>query len=125
MSLIGRIRNRTARLASVSGAAFLVAWLALAAAPCALAMLAEDTGHICPQSPPAPCQEVWLNECDQADSFEVPRVGETTQFEFFAPPAAVLSDTPITSRLESALFAERPPIRAGPRPHLLHSQFNE
>lgn len=124
MNLIHWIRSSERRLASAGGVVFLLCWLGLAAAPCALAMVAPDTGHDCPHCPPPPCHEMQAGDCTYPDSLDLPRAGEEFTPVFALPPAPVdwtISATPVHPQPFHTGLA----IRAGPRTHLFHQRFDE
>jgi len=125
MSLIDCIRKRSDRLAQISVSLFVLVWLSIAAAPCAIAMtLGSDDHHDCPHCPPRPCHEVQPFECDAPDSIDNLRAGDAPQV--LAPPSAEASASPVAHPPRShSEFTYKPPARAGPRAHLLHAQFNE
>ncbi len=124
MSLIAHIRIRTPRLAAISASLFVLTWLSLVASPCALAMLAPDTGRDCPHCPPAPCHEVQPDDCDYPESLDAPRAGENQAFEIAAvlpavPESVSVRPTPAAPKFSLA------PARAGPRLHLRLVRFDE
>lgn len=124
MNLIRRIRSNERRLASAGGTAFLLLWLSLAAAPCALAMVAADTGHDCPHCPPAPCHEMQSDDCAYPESLDVPRAGDEIKLLFVALPSAYAGSFQAGPVRPQAV---RNPsiIHAGPRTHLLFQRFDE
>ncbi len=125
MNTLARIRKHSDRLAQVSAALFALVWLSIVAAPCAIAMtLGSADHHDCPHCPPRPCHEVQIDDCDAPDSIDSLRTVDLSLV--LAPPAAEAASSPIVGMREGrSEFAYRPPARAGPRPHLLHAQFNE
>lgn len=123
MNLLARFRTRASRLASVSTGLFVVFWLALVAAPCAMAMMAPDTGHVCPHCLPEPCHEVAAHDCDAPDLLDALRFGEQAKTMALAPPPAIATVPAI--RGATVGVTSHSHSRAGPRPHLLHVQFNE
>ncbi len=124
MSLISKIRDRLPRLARASGALFVVFWIGLAAAPCALAMLVPETGHDCPHCPPVPCHEVQSDDCDYSESLDAPRASEKSPLEILAVLPSDLETTP-GRPIYAVAIAVPPPARAGPRLHLVHTRFDE
>lgn len=129
MNLITTLRNRKNRLARAGGGVFVVLWLSLVLAPCAAAMSAMDSGGMsgpdCPHCPPEPCHEVQDEECSFPDSLDVPRPGESGQFELVALPPAVPEVKTLAPLSEIPYFVATPPIRYGPRLHLKNVQFDE
>lgn len=127
MSLLFRIRRSAATLARVNLALFALVWLSVVIAPCAMAMQlqAEVPEHQCPHCPPKPCHEVAPDQCDAPDSLDSPRLSDKTD----SPDLLVLRpvEHAIKPSTQPALVSPRalPPVRAGPRAHLVHAQFNE
>jgi len=127
MNILHRIRRCSGTLARVNTVLFVLVWLSLVIAPCAMAMQAGVSApeHDCPHCPPEPCREVVPEDCEAPDSLDSPRLAEKTSsldllhlrpvlhiIEAFVQPAIVSPHT-------------LPPARAGPRAHLVHVRFNE
>ena len=129
MNLITALRSRKSRLTRASGGVFVVLWLALVMAPCAAAMNAPDFGGAgepdCPHCPPQPCHEVQSEDCSFPDSLDVPRLSDSEQLELPALPALIPEVRALAGLSEVSYFVATPPVRAGPRLHLLNVQFNE
>ena len=127
MSVMMRLRRRSDRLARVCAGLFVLVWLSMVAAPCAIAMeLGQAPAHHdCPHCPPVPCHETEPEDCAAPDSLDLPRLSEKPpQIEL--APAHVAPD----AALRRVATAEpnvhmRPEPRAGPPPYLLHLRFRE
>lgn len=125
MALIERIRRRSNRLAQISAGLFVLMWLSIAAAPCAIAMsLGSVDDHDCPHCPPRPCHEVQVEECEAPDSIDGLRALDASSM-VAPPPHSPIAVTFERQRQLARGIAFHPPARAGPRAHLLHVQFNE
>lgn len=129
MNLITTLRSRKNRLARAGGGMFLVLWLCLVMTPCVVAMNAMDPGGMsdpdCPHCPPKPCHEVQPEDCSYPESLDVPRPSESGQFELVALPPVVPEIKALAGLSEIPYFVAVPPVRAGPRLHLLNVQFDE
>jgi len=127
MNVLHRIRRCSGTLSRVNLALFVLVWLSVVVAPCAMAMQAGVMApeHDCPHCPPRPCHETAPQECDAPDSLDSLRIGEKAQEIALLPPRTF---EPVlfvaTSRVDTTPVY-MPPVRAGPRPHLVHAQFNE
>lgn len=127
MNILHRIRCFSGTLSRVNLALFVLVWLSIVIAPCAMAMQAgaAPPEHDCPHCPPNPCAEVAPQDCEEPDSLDSLRIVENAQAIALLPPRAF---EPVlfvsTARIQQAPV-NLPPVRAGPRPHLVHSQFNE
>lgn len=121
------IRRHSSKLARVNLALFGLIWLSIVVAPCAMAMQVEPAAGemVCPHCPPPPCQDVAPDDCDDLDSLKAARLAEQVKTLSFALPAAAPETRVAAARISSFRDAEQPPVRAGPRAHLLHQQFNE
>ncbi|MDT8410511.1 MAG: hypothetical protein RQ741_13010 [Wenzhouxiangellaceae bacterium] len=128
MNLMHAIRRYASPLARLNAALFVLMWLSIIAAPCVMAMqvdeLAQD--HDCPHCPPTPCQDMRATDCDEFSGLDKQRPADPTQTVTLAAPApfAMVFD-PRASAAAQHPIAALPPSRAGPRPHLIHAQFNE
>lgn len=126
MNAMHRIRRRSDRLAQLSAGLFVLVWLSLAAAPCVMAMeLQQAPDHDCPHCPPAPCHEVAPDDCDEPDSLDGLRAGDSTPSVLAPPPATIPADAAPRRIATQHASRRQPPARAGPRPHLVNVQFNE
>jgi len=128
MVTLHRLRKHIRPLARLHLALFALVWLSLAGPPCAMAMqlgTMDDPGHGCPHCPPQPCHEVQPQDCDEPDSLDAPRLAD--QIKTPSLGATVAPAFPRIAAVRAHAFPadERPRPRAGPRPHLLHLQFNE
>lgn len=127
MNLLHRIRCCSDTLSRVNLGLFALIWLSIAIAPCAMAMQADAMAaqHECPHCPPNPCAEVAPQDCEGPDSLNSLRIVEKAETIALLPPSAFGPSVliPIT-RVQPPTFS-LPPVRAGPRAHLLHAQFNE
>lgn len=124
--MIHRIRKYSATLARLNAGLFFVVWMATVIAPCAMAMQQGNgqDNHDCPHCPPPPCHELEPEQCDEPDPLELPRFAENVKS--FGPPSIVPAWTTTASTVAYPPTARaRPPVRAGPRVHLLHAQFDE
>lgn len=127
MNVLHRIRCCSGTLSRVNLALFVLVWLSIVIAPCAMAMQAGAKApvHDCPHCPPNPCHEAAPEDCDTPDSLDSLRIIEKSEAIALLPPRAF---EPVyfvsTARVQQAPV-NLPPVRAGPRPHLVHAQFNE
>ena len=127
MNIMHRIRRSSSTLSRVNLALFVLVWLSMVVAPCAMAMQAGATmpEHDCAHCPPQPCDEVAPQDCDAPDSLDSPRLSDKTNL----PDLLVLRpvEHAIEPSTQPAIVSPRalPPVRAGPRAHLVHAQFNE
>ena len=125
MNTLARIRKHSDRLAQISAGLFVLVWLSIAAAPCAIAMtLNSDDHHDCPHCPPRPCHELEPIDCEAPDSIDNLRAADSSPV-LAPPPGEAASSPSVPVREGRGEFAYLPPARAGPRPHLLNAQFNE
>ncbi|MBS3744860.1 MAG: hypothetical protein KGY48_10955 [Wenzhouxiangellaceae bacterium] len=127
MNILHRIRRCSGTLARVNTALFVLVWLSIVVAPCAMAMQAGVSApdHDCPHCPPRPCHEVAPEDCDAPDSLDSPRLAEKTnalELLHLRPVAHVIEPS---AQPVIAFPRALPPVRAGPRAHLVHVQFNE
>jgi hypothetical protein len=127
MNVLHRIRRKSGTLSRVNLALFVLVWLSIAFAPCAMAMQAGATmpEHDCPLCPPDPCQEVAPEDCDAPDSLDSPQLAEKTQSLDLLVLKHVSQVPEPPARHSVVAFRTSPPVRAGPREHLIHAQFNE
>jgi len=102
-------------------------WLSFVAAPCAMAMQVggTDPEHRCPHCPPAPCHEVQPDDCDSPERLDSPRLADKTQSLDLLNLRPMLHAVPQPAKVARASPRALPPVRAGPRAHLIHVQFNE
>ncbi|MDT8437871.1 MAG: hypothetical protein RQ729_02540 [Wenzhouxiangellaceae bacterium] len=128
MSMLHCIRTRAAGLARLHLALFALVWLSIVAAPCAMAMqldAAVDHAHSCPHCPPKPCHEVQPDDCDEPDSLDSLRLAESSA-QSLAPPVSTPPAAADARRTHHAVaYVGAPPVRDGPRAHLINAQFNE
>lgn len=127
MNALHHIRRRSGALSRINLALFALVWLSIVVAPCAMAMQANIPApeHDCPHCPPQPCHETAPQDCDAPDSLDSLRLVDKTETIALLPPqtvAPVLFDAADTT---PAAIVSLPPVRAGPRPHLVNAQFNE
>lgn len=127
MNVLHRTRRLSGTLSRVNLALFVLIWLSIVVAPCAMAMQAgaKAPEHDCPHCPPNPCHEEVSEDCDAPDTLDSLLVVEKAQTIALLPPRTfepVLFDS--ADHVEP-LHVQLPPVRAGPRPHLVHAQFNE
>ena len=127
MNVLHRIRRNSGRLARVNLALFALVWLSIVVAPCAMALQAgaQMSEHDCPHCPPRPCHEVTPQDCDETDSLDSLRVVDKTETTAILPPRALEPAPADAADASHGAIAQLPPVRAGPRPHLLNAQFNE
>ncbi len=127
MFLMHRLRRHSDRLARISAGLFMVVWLAMVAAPCAIAMAFGEmpAGHDCPHCPPVPCHEAEPEDCAAPDSFDLPRLSEKTPSFDLAPPNPDPGAALVRSSRPAPTFVPQPQPRAGPPPYLLHLRFRE
>jgi len=121
------IRRHVRVLARANAALFVLVWLSIVIAPCAMAMQAGVSApeHDCPHCPPEPCREVAPEDCDAPESLDSPRLGDKTSSLDLPHPGPVVHA--IGPSVQPAIVSPHPlpPVRAGPRAHLVHVQFNE
>lgn len=127
MSILHRIGHYSGTLARINLVLFVLVWLSIVAAPCAMAMQAgmAATEHDCPHCPSRPCHEMTPKDCEAPDSLDSARLSDKANaLDLLVLRPALPAFKPST---QPAIFAPRalPPVRAGPRPHLVHAQFNE
>lgn len=127
MNLLHHIRRRSGTLSRVNLALFVLVWLSVVAAPCAMAMQAGASApeHACPHCPPKPCDDVAPQDCDTPDSLDSLRVIDKVQAIALLPPRAFEPVLFVSTARAQPAPSFLPPVRAGPRPHLVHAQFNE
>lgn len=128
MNALHRIRRCSGTLARVNAALFALVWLAFVATPCVMAMQQAEppeAEHVCPHCLPEPCHEVAAQDCDAPDLLDALRFGDQAKTMALAPPPAASVAMVPTIRAATPAITSHPPSRAGPRPHLLHAQFNE
>jgi len=92
-----------------------------------MAMHAEipAPAHDCPHCPPQPCHEMEPQDCDAPDSLDSLRAVDKTETIDLLPPQAVAPALFDAADPTHAAIVSLPPVRAGPRPHLVNAQFNE
>ena len=127
MNVLHRIRRHSGSLSRGSLALFVLVWLSIVIAPCAMAMQAgmPTTGHDCPHCPPRPCHEMTPQDCDAPDALDALRIVEKAQSIAFLPPRTFEPVFLISTARIQTVPVFLPPVRAGPRVHLVHVQFNE
>ncbi|MDT8319625.1 MAG: hypothetical protein RQ826_03785 [Xanthomonadales bacterium] len=127
MTVLHRFRRYTGTLSRASLALFALVWLSIAIAPCLMAMQADMSaaGQECPNCPPRPCHEVTPEDCDAPDSLDALRLAEKAQSIAFLPPRTFEPVFLISTAHVQTAPVFLPPVRAGPRVHLVHVQFNE
>lgn len=127
MNVLHHIRRRSGTLSRVNLALFVLIWLSVVVAPCAMAMQAGASApeHDCPHCPPKPCHEVAPQDCDAPDSLDSLRIIDKAQAIALLPPRAFEPVLFVSSARVQPAPIHLPPVRAGPRPHLVHAQFNE
>jgi len=131
MNVLHHIRRRSARLSRISLALFALVWLSIVVTPCAMALQADipapeqTPGHTCPHCPPQPCNETDPQDCDAPDSLDSLRAVDKAETIALPPLRALHSTLTATADTTPAAIGELPPVRAGPRPHLVNAQFNE
>ena len=127
MSAMHRIRRHSRFLARVNLALFVLLWLSIVIAPCAMAMQAGAAmpEHDCPHCPPKPCHEVEQGDCDAPDSLDSPRLADKTNSLDLLHLRPVLRAIEPPTQTTYVSPRTLPPVRAGPRAHLVHAQFNE
>ena len=122
------IRRNIHPLARIHLVLFALVWSLVVATPCAMAMQsapAAETAHECPHCPPEPCHQVQPDDCDDGDWLDAPRLSEQSG-QWLAPPAVAGWTIVEPRRTTHERFPyDSPPVRAGPRAHLLNAQFNE
>lgn len=129
MNVLHRIRRCSGTLSRVNLALFVLVWLSIVIAPCAMAMQAgmspPEPEHDCPHCPPKPCHEVAPEDCDAPDSLDSPRLTDkSSPLDLLPVRHAAPVILPSATRSAITLHA-LPPVRAGPRAHLVHVRFNE
>lgn len=127
MNVLHRIRRCSGTLARVNAALFVLVWLSIVVAPCAMAMQAGVSApeHECPHCPPRPCHEVAPEDCDAPDSLDSPRLADKTNALELLQLRPVADVVEPSAQPVIASPRALPPVRAGPRAHLVHAQFNE
>ena len=127
MSAMHRIRRHARFLARANLALFVLVWLSIVIAPCAMAMQAAIPApeHDCPHCPPKPCHEVEPDDCDAPDSLDSPRLADKTNSLDLLHLRPVLRAIEPSTQTTPVFLRTLPPVRAGPRAHLVHAQFNE
>jgi len=127
MSVMHRIRRYVRFLARINAALFALVWLSIVIAPCAMAMQAGAAmpEHDCPHCPPKPCHEVEPDDCDAPDSLDSPRLADKTNSLDLLHLRPVLRAIEPSTQTTYVSPRTLPPVRAGPRAHLVHAQFNE
>lgn len=127
MNVLHRIRRRSSGLSRASLALFALVWLSIVIAPCAMAMQIDvpAPAHDCPHCPPQPCHELEPQDCDAPDSLDSLRLVDKTETISLVPPKAFEPALFDSSNMAHAGIVSLPPVRAGPRTHLVNAQFNE
>ncbi|HKL54225.1 MAG TPA: hypothetical protein VJ902_09710 [Wenzhouxiangellaceae bacterium] len=127
MNILHRIRRRSGGLSRVNLALFALVWLSIVVAPCAMAMQVDvpAPAHDCPHCPPQPCHETEPQDCDAPDSLDSLRLVDKTETITLLPPQTVAPALFDAADTTHAAIVSVPPVRAGPRPHLVNAQFNE
>lgn len=127
MNLLHRFRQYTAAFARANLALFALVWLSIVVAPCATAMQAgaATPKHDCPHCPPKPCHEVAPDDCDMPESLDSPRLADKTSGLDLLHLRPILHEIKASALPTVVTPRKRPPVRAGPRAHLVHAQFNE
>jgi len=127
MNFLHRIRRGSSGLSRVNLALFALVWLSIVVAPCAMAMQVDvrAPAHDCPHCPPQPCHEMEPQDCDAPDSLDSLRLVDKTETINLLPPQAVAPQLFDAADPTHAAIVSLPPVRAGPRPHLVNAQFNE
>lgn len=119
------IRKLASSLGRFNLALFALLWFSVVATPCAMAMAPEpDPGHQCPHCLPQACDEVVLGDCSASDLESLLVLDKTPSFALPVLTAPVAAFASASAGLEVTPRG-RPPVRAGPRVHLVHVQFNE
>ena len=118
-------RKPALKLSWFNLALFALVWPSILATPCAMPMLAESgSAHPCPPCPPQPCDEVAPGECG-AQALEPLLPLDKTPLLALPGPASQVPAFVLVSAEPDAPPRDGSLIRAGPRAHLVHVQFNE
>ncbi len=128
MTVLQILRCHRSRLARLTAGLFVLAWLAIVAAPCAMAMHAADEQHehACPKCPPAPpCHQAAAADCEHPDSFDATRGSDAVKAPVVLATNVAMAALPVARVTAPRPLALHGPPRAGPRLHLLHAHFNE
>ena len=128
--MISSIRQHLSRTARFSLGLFVVLWIGMVIAPCAMAHVESDSGphdshHDCPHCPPKPChQKAEPVDCDDLEPADRLRSLDSSQFVALLSDDApvALDDWPDRS-LGSMRSNQQ--ARDGPRPHLIFQRFKE
>ncbi|MCA1779766.1 MAG: hypothetical protein LC637_10375 [Xanthomonadaceae bacterium] len=127
MNLLQCLRKHAASLARINAGLFVLLWLVLVATPCVMAMQMDSANpeHRCPHCPPAPCHEVQPDDCDVPERLDLPRLADKTPSLDLLNLRSVLHAIPQPAHVSIRSPRALPPVRDGPRAHLVHVQFNE
>jgi len=140
------LRQHLSGLAAAAACSHLLLWLALALSPCLMAMPSmaldahhadpgqvdivmgsSDMDHDCGHCPPVACDQVRADllshDCDSIQTL-IPPGSPLDDLDAAAISDFTLAVTPATT-VQSNSAHYSPPLRAGPRRHLLHLKFNE
>ncbi len=118
-------RKLASRLGRVNPALFALVWLAVVATPCAMPMAPEPGAvHTCSHCPPQPCHEVAPGDCSDPSLEPLLPLDKTPLAALPGPVAQVPVFVLVSAGLD-VMPRRGPLIRAGPRVHLVHVQFNE
>lgn len=135
-----------------SAAGYLLLWLALVLSPCLMAMTPltavdnaaigshvgmhadtwsaaqpEPAAHDCEHCPPVVCDlaqaDVLVSNCDSVNTM----LQTTSPLDDLEQASSAVFEFTFAQqpRFNPPHYPDRPPLRAGPRRHLLHLQFNE
>ncbi|MGB0514979.1 MAG: hypothetical protein ACPGJE_09085 [Wenzhouxiangellaceae bacterium] len=127
MIMLHRIRQKSQRLARVNLALFALVWLSIVVAPCAMATEINVPApvHDCPHCPPQPCHELEPQDCDPSDALDSLPLMDKAETNALSPAQAMTTVRFDSADAMNAAIVSLPPVRAGPRPHLVNAQFNE
>ena len=139
------LRQHLSGLAAAAACSHLLLWLALALSPCLMAMpsiaaahhadggqvdiamASSDMDHDCGHCPPVACDQIRADllshDCDSIQSLVAPGSPQD-DIDANAVSDFTLAVTPATT-VQSNSAHYSPPLRDGPRRHLLHLKFNE
>lgn len=118
-------RKLASRLGRFNLALFALLWFSVVAPPCAMAMAPQpDPARQHLHCPPQACDEVAPGDCDAPGLEPLPAPDKTPWFALPAPTVQAPASASTSTGLEVTPRG-RPPVRAGPRVHLVHAQFNE